>query len=344
MKKAIFCVALCLMLLVSNVAVVAVSAEDNYADNWVYLTVGEAEYETDTAYEYTVFHFEPEETGKYTIACSEQPLALAGYNWVTVSLSADTVNANSIEWSCSAVGQGIIVAVASGDGAVGITVTREDLVQKEEVQWTIYENTVTPAAFTLGGDSKALANVSIKDAAADEAVLGADGYYHLNAADGPVLYANVKDAQMSLATVSSYGQLKEVIKDENGEVVAKIDYNTAVADYISASDSKTGLYPLTADLIEIFQGVGSYQGWYGENGFVGGTLDDAWMFACYYGKVADVNYDGAVDAADAVAVFAHINGTASLTGAPMIAADLNADGAVSLMDAVKTFYIVNGVL
>ena len=46
--------------------------------------------------------------------------------------------------------------------------------------------------------------------------------------------------------------------------------------------NKDGLYPLTADLMTIYKNAGAYAGWYGEDGFLGFTEDDAWMFACYY--------------------------------------------------------------
>ncbi len=351
MKRAIACVALCLLMLVSNVAAVVVSAEDNYADNGVDLAVGTVEYETDTAYEYTVFCFEPTEVGKYTLSCEEQQLGIAGYNWVTVPLSADTVNSDAIEWSCTSVGQSVIIAVESGDGAVVITIVREDLVQKEEIRWTIYENQVTPEKFTFSGDTEALLAVNTADNTVDSAVLGADGFYHLNAANGPILYAKLKDPQMSLATVMEHGGLKNVVQDADNTVLSKTDYNAAVGDYVACADPKTSLYPLTVDLIEVFQCVGEYQNWYGNLGFVGGHLDDAWMFACYYNElpdipepsVGDVNLDGKVDLNDATALFYHVNGLTELDEDALAVADLNNDAKVGLDDATALFYIINGL-
>ena len=49
-------------------------------------------------------------------------------------------------------------------------------------------------------------------------------------------------------------------------------------------DEATGLYPLTEDLMTVFQKTGEYQGWYGEGGWIGGEDSDAWMFACYYSE------------------------------------------------------------
>ncbi len=348
MKKSIISVILCVALLLSGVTAIAVSAEDNYIDNYAYLEVGTNEYETDNAYAYTAFHFSPSEVGKYTITCGEQPLGIASYNdmWVMIPPTADTINTDTLEWECKSVGQGIIIAVGSGDGLVSITVVHEELVQKEEVQWTYYENQVTPEAFTFSGDTSALKAVNTADNVVDEAVLGADGYYHLNAANGPILYAKVKDPQMSLATVMEHGGLKNVVQDADNTVLSKTDYNEAVGEYIACADSKTSLYPLTVDLIEVFQRVGAYQGWYG-TGFVGGDLEDAWMFACYYNELSepvlgDVNFDGAINLADATKLFYHVNGVSELEGDALAAADLNADGAIGLNDATLLFYIING--
>lgn len=350
MKKTIVCVVLCLLMLVSNVA--AVSADGNYADNGVCLEVGTYEYETDTAYDYTLFYVAPSEVGKYIITCEEQLIGIASYNdmWVMITPTADTVNTNVIERECSSVGQGIIIAVGSGDGLVSITLAQEDLVQKEEVPWTIYENRVTPEKFTFSGDAAALLAVNTADTTVDSAVLGADGYYHLNAANGPILYAKVKDTKMSLATVMEHGGLKNVVQDADNTILSKTDYNAAVGDYIACADSKTSLYPLTIDLIEVFRRVGAYQGWYGSTGFVGGELDDAWMFACYYNEpseeptpAGDVNLDGTVDLNDATGLFYHVNGLSELGKEALVAADINVDGAVDLNDATMLFYIINGL-
>ena len=352
MKKSIFCAVLCLLLLVSNLTALVASAEDSYVDNWVYLEMGTNEYETDTTVAYTALHIAPEETGKYTIACSEQQIGMASYNdmWVSIEPTADTVNTHSIVWECTSVGQGIIIAVESGDGSVAITVTREDLVQKEEVQWTVYENQVTPAAFTVPFDTAAAVKVNTTDAVADTAVLGADGYYHLNAADGPILFAKLNDSAMSLQAMINYGQIKEVVQDADHTVLSKTDFNTAMTDYVNCMDSTTGLYPLTADLIAVYQRVGMYKGWYGANGYVGGELEDAWMFACYYvdgftafeAPAGDVNGDGKADAADAAALFCYINGIGTLDD--IDAADLNGDGVINLHDAGRLFYMVNGLI
>lgn len=272
-----------LMLLVPMTA--GAEATENYIISDATLAVGTAAYPADTAYDYTVYIFTPSELGKYTIAVTDGLVGLVSYHdmWVTFTPDETVVSAASIEWECTGVGQSIMVAVAVNGDAANITVTHENT-QKVEVPWTDYVNVTTPEAFTFTGDQDDMMYVDTFDSAVDEAVLGKDGYYHLNTATGPILYADLDESMMSLVAAQSYGQLTAVIFDEDGEIVQKIRYYDAFDAYIACADSATMLYPLTVDLIEIYQKVGESKGWYGADGFVGGDEADAWMFACYYNE------------------------------------------------------------
>ena len=136
---------------------------------------------------------------------------------------------------------------------------------------------------------------------------------------------------MNLNDALSYGQLKGAVY-EDGKVVKLIDYNAAFLKYSNSADPTTMLYPLTEDLIEIYKGVGDYQGWYGEEGWVGGTEDDAWMFACYYDEnyvdpsdviLGDVNGKDGIEKYDYILVKRAVMGTVELSEAQQKAADVN---------------------
>lgn len=260
--------------------------EINYVISDSELEVGTDEYAVDTTYPYTVYAFAPTETGKYTISCADGAIGIVSYTdmWVQNTPSEDNVNADAVVWECTAVGQGIYVAVMSGADTVSVTVEREELVVKEEVPWVIYENVVTPETFVLDGNFDDMMYVETFDDIVDEAVLGEDGFYHLNDAYGPILYACLSDSLMNLADAWGFGQLKEVIVDGEGNVVSKTDFYYAFEEYYLCADTETGLYPLTVDLIEMFTRIGAYHNWYGETGFIGGDFEDAWMFACYYNE------------------------------------------------------------
>jgi hypothetical protein len=127
----------------------------------------------------------------------------------------------------------------------------------------------------------ALEPVEVFDSYVNVPVMGSDGYYHLDSATGPILYVDLDDAMMNLVDATNYGQVKDIITD--GEtIVSKIDYNAALIEYAECADPTLCLYPLTDDLIAIYKGTGHFQGWYGEEGFLGTTADDGYLFACYF--------------------------------------------------------------
>lgn len=257
--------------------------EENYVNNYESLMLGENMYVVDAGYQYTIYIFEPTEEGKYTFTSEDSVMGIVSYNgaWVTIEPSAETVNANEFTWECTGVGQSIWVAVMANTNVANITITREDRAPINEVPWTIYENVVTPEAFTFEGNADELAYVDVEDETVDTAVLGEDGYYHLNSADGEILYVSLDDELVSMLAAQSYGQLIYVEQDENLVVISKTDYNEAFAEYAACADSDTNLYPLTVDLMVMLKNVGAQQGWYLENGYAG-TSEDAWMFLCYY--------------------------------------------------------------
>ncbi|MBQ3528138.1 MAG: hypothetical protein IJA52_06260 [Clostridia bacterium] len=298
--------------------------ECNFIHNDGYLVLGTNDYPVDPFYPYTLYTFEPENTGKYTFTCANGLIGLVSTNgmWVNVGESGDyisegVVTENSFEWLCTGVGQSIWVAVLTLDGTANVTVDYEEVVIKE-IPREYHENAKKPEAFDFTGNADDLLYVDTFDAAVDTAVLGEDGYYHLNSADGPILYADLNDTLMSLEAANSYGQLKELIY-EGDEVVKVYDFTIAMIEYLECMDEETGLYPLTDDLIAVFKKAGTSLGWYGDSVWVGGDLEDCWMFACYYlegeagniigGGNADNNNGGNTNGSDV-----NLNGGSSATG------------------------------
>ncbi|MBR4881072.1 MAG: hypothetical protein IKU19_04010, partial [Clostridia bacterium] len=284
----------------------AIASGENYIHLGDYIVLGENSYNVSNTYAYTLFSFAPEETGKYTFTTDNAVMGIISYNgmWVYFDPSAENIAETTLTWECTAVGQEIWIAVLADTNAADITVVKGDLVinNTEKIN---YENTAKVEPFTYEGNVDELVGVDTFDDVVDTAVLGADGFYHLNSVNGPILYANINDEFMSLVAAQSYGQLKYVIYDEDGNASSIIDYTFAFMDYQDAADQNTFLYPLTADLMAIFQNVGENYGWYGASGWVGGEEADAWMFACYYdendvgnGAFGDDDTNGGNDAND----------------------------------------------
>ncbi len=343
MKK-VFAILVALALLTMPCVVLAEDEEViNYINSDVLLSDGTCDYTLSAEYEYTIFALEPEAVGTYYIACEDALIEIVSYNgmWVTVEPSDETVTKNVVSWDCTSVGQSIWIAVKSEKSSVSITVSNEELVivviPNEE-----YVNKATVSSFTYEGDADALVYVDTEDEIVESAVLGEDGFYHLNKANGPILYVDLNDPLMDLSAAMSYGQLKNVIY-ENDKAVKIVDYNLAFDQYQKSADPESMLYPLTEDLIEIYKKVGEYQGWYGEDGWVGGTEEDAWMFACYYDenyvdpsaiKLGDVDANNKIDKIDYLLIKRAVMGTITLDNAQNYAADVNGDDVVDKLDYI----------
>ncbi len=313
-----------------------------------YLEEGTLDYVVNPAFTYTLYGFEPSKEGNYTITADSALIGIVSNNgmWVTIEPSAETVTESTIEWECTGVGQTIWVAVLAEGETVSITVEYSEpvVVVIPEID---YENVVTPEEFVYDGDTANFDYVETFDDIVDNAVLGEDGYYHLNSADGPVLFACLNDEIMSLVGANSYGQLKYVEYDEEGNAISKVNYAAAFEAYIACAytdDAGYAYYPLTVDLMVMFQNVGANNGWYGENGFVGGDVEDAWMFACYYDEEVttiepvvepeyDPNGDGEFNMFDYVFVKATVLSN-DASEEDIAAADVNGDGKLNMFDYV----------
>ena len=239
-----------------------------------------AEYEA-CAYDYTVYTFSPSEIGKYTIS-SNKLLGIVSNNgmWVTAPPSETTVTETSITWECKSVGQRIWVAALTQGSPATITVEYEPI-EIVSIPVEVYKNTTAPKAFVFEENADALVNVNVQNKTVDLPIMGPDGFYRLNDANGPRIFVDLNDEQISLAAALDYGQLKIGIL-ENGKIDHYVNYCDAFSEYLACADAKTGLYPLTDDLMEIYKEVGNYKNWYGESGWLALTEEDAWMFACYY--------------------------------------------------------------
>lgn len=249
----------------------------------------------------TIYAFTPEQDGLYKFETEEGILLGywgAGYFYVYDGTENKT---NTLTYEIDSVGQSIMLGV-TGNKSCTVTITRigDKEPSIEDLEWTIYKNKVTPEKYEVTlGEKDVWTYVDVTDSVKDKAVLGADGYYHLNSADGPILFVDLANKDyMDLVDAWGYGQLRYYVKDANGQFTAKIDYCDAFMEYYN----KSSVCPLTEDLMAIYQNLGNDKGWYDANvlgyylfGDVTVDPDEAWMFACKYvktEKAVDVKVDG----------------------------------------------------
>ena len=133
-----------------------------------------------------------------------------------------------------------------------------------------------------------------------------DGYYHLNTADGPVLYVRITTSTKyldPLKTIVSLTNIGKMFYDENGNFIKKESYVDAIyidkilqpnnnnSYYAAVADKQYGVVPLTEELIYILKNSGE-DGWYKkgspdyifDNSAIPADVipQNAWLFACVY--------------------------------------------------------------
>lgn len=268
-----------------------VSGSENDEIGYIYATkplvVGDNEVPVSSMYTYTIYEFVAPEAGVYEITITSTTGGVISY-WGN---NPDFVNKQGeggsyVEAIATDANQPIMVGLADVEGSTcTLTVVKTGGYNggSGNVESKDYENTKTPSDYTLAGNADDYEYVNIDDATVDKAVLGTDGYYHLNSADGPLLLVDLNDEWMNLYAAAFEGRLNENIL-EDGKVVEKINYSAALLAYYECADVKTGMYPMTADLKAILEKVGASMGWYESYGIIGAEVDteDNWMFCTLY--------------------------------------------------------------
>ena len=124
-----------------------------------------------------------------------------------------------------------------------------------------------------------------------------DGYYHLNSADGPLLYVSLGSNARYVSMYVMLGltgvggtSFTQTFYDAEGKAVRREDYTTCMQAYATYADSTYGVYPLTEDLAYMLRQGGDYKGWWKQDS--GNYLftdvenlntENAWMFAvCWF--------------------------------------------------------------
>lgn len=182
---------------------------------------------------------------------------------------------------------------AEGEGSGYFTIEKiSDLeLSPEEIPYSDYMMTHTVKDFVFSGGT--LVNFDISNLSLSAVYNPDDGFYHLNSADGPVIYMKLTVPTaytVALEKICETQPFQHYIYDDDGKFVGKISYCSMMLKYFEAADETAGVYPLTEDLKVAIQDMGDFLGWYkpaaaGESHiFFGDTpvTANAWLFACCY--------------------------------------------------------------
>lgn len=253
----------------------------------------------------TYFLFTPDQAGNYEFGV-EGDAAAVGYYGAPHFVQSESVEKavdNKVQVSVSAgsLGSTLVIGLDS-NGAASCVLTVErigDAIKTlADEPWHTYQKTVELSPYTL----PAGARISEFDlTAATDAynlVLNeADGFYHLDTADGPLVLVRLSGELEYMATYATILDRTGVVKyfyDESGAFVRKENYSDCLLEYIANVDEDNGVYPLTEDLKYIIQHSGDHSGWWdaeghgyifvdkGGNKVPGINTEIAWLFMCCY--------------------------------------------------------------
>ena len=246
-----------------------------------YVYVGQNDLTLDPSAEYTLWEFEPTETGIYVLTLANKN-GLIG-NWGASWYPQDTTENKTytLEWTCTGVGQSIMVGVAGVDSTVLTITLKGAYTPDDEMDWTYYENEQLNTEYVPEGE---LVAIDVTDDLPDEIWVGEDGFIRYGSEFGPIVVADLSDCSVNFVEAATNGQLRFYVYLD-GVLVAKIDVNDAMTEYVEA-----GVTPLTEELAFMLQMLGEKNGWYDQSipGFylwaedgIEVNPDEAWLFACY---------------------------------------------------------------
>lgn len=267
------------------------------------------------------FLFEPTQAGKYEFSLTDNALAIGYYgmphyiqdhsavevinNKVVIDVTASQISTNGTGSASLVIG----VDSAAAESCI-LSVRRLGDAERtiEDEPWTYYETTAKLARYTLPADAK-LREFDLT-AKYNLVYNEADGFYHLDSADGPLVLVRlgmVTDDDIiyldSFETILEYSGVCKYFFNEKGEFVKKVAYEQCLLEYLAEDkngkkiyfDENTGLYPLTEDLKHIIQSRGEYAGWFDasrpylylfkdENGNLIPGIDPetSWLLMCCY--------------------------------------------------------------
>ena len=262
-----------------------------------YLTEGAA-YVTLTPGERNYFMFEPKNAGTYRFSSSNTS-AKIGHFGSDMFVYMDNVaeisgNAFNMSVSETQIGNVFVIGIdaATNCDAAIVQVTRigDPAWSIEDVPTTEYKGNGAPKPVTA---PSGLTDLDIKSSAEHHLVFNdKDGYYHLDSANGPVVYVHLDHPSASIVgLLKEFGNMTAVLYNADGSLKIKEQYAVLMQQYVDKMDKTQKVYPLTKDLKYMIENYGNAQNWWnaGEPGYLfeeveGVNPANAWMFLYCYKK------------------------------------------------------------
>lgn len=244
------------------------------------------------------FEFEPTEVGSYSITTSDPAAKLSycgGNAWFLGDYTTEknynaATNTLTIEAATGSIGASYFIGV-TGATECTLTITR-NVLDEVVINEVTYKAKQTPASFTLTlNEGESLTYLDLTTTYT--LVKDSSGYYHLNSAEGQMVYVNLGEnapyvSMYNLVGASGVGGtgFYQTFKQSDGSINKEI-YNDCMTAYAKCIDKTYGVYPLTEDLMYMLKNGGAQKGWWDSTSpnYLFSTIDGlktetAWMFAC----------------------------------------------------------------
>ena len=254
------------------------------------------------------FLFTPTVAGNYRLSVDNNAVKVGYYGspYFVQALSAVDVIDNAVTLSVNegSIGGTYVFGLDGIDADTNVIMNiiriGDPTLSFDDLPWTEYKTSHTPAPYTLNLGGKSLKYMDIKGKTEDYKVIynDADGFYHFGTADGPIvlMHLDKKAPNLSLQTViegdglGGGAPIRKYFFDGKGtapeNLVKREDYTDILRNYFANMDPNAGVYPLTKDLEYIIKTACS--GWWTKDDpdyiFTDCNPELGWMFAlCYVG-------------------------------------------------------------
>lgn len=249
--------------------------------------------------DYTYVIFTPIRPGMYEFTCEGENAAIS-YHGAPINVFdhplLETVDgkvtfdipAGSIGDSPDATARYVFRLEGAGSGCT-FTATRTGDVPKSpfDEPWVIPMPTADDLKPYEGVTDGRLTDLDVTDPSLT-VVKGEDGYYHLNNADGPVVFIRISSASPYMADFNKICETARVcayLYNEDGSFDRRESYNEMILEYVNVVN-EDGAVPLNDQLAYMVKTAGDYMGWWnfsdGLDIFGDKIVDPAiaWLFAC----------------------------------------------------------------
>ncbi len=283
-------------------AVVDKTSINEWCDN-VVVNIGIGEFYATLDSEHNYFTFTPDKDGVYRVSVKDNAakVAFAGASEYYMPALFDDSYKEYYEYEIleDQVGHAPCIFSIKGTKSVVIIIERVGNIVNDEKVYTEYTGKKDPVAGSFTVPTTGKQTWVDVTASAFTYVLGDDGYYHKDNKNGPIIYVSIgaekpvpsgQSTCTKIDTPFKHQSIYDVIHNPGGFMSHERleDYANLMHKYIAAADQKTGVYPLTADLIHMFKYGGEGKGWF-KLGDEGGNME--YVFASEISANKTLNKD-----------------------------------------------------